>query len=36
MSEFVLHRNGTEIVDFRKPRKEGCKKAKMPGACSMT
>ena len=31
LSEFVFHRSGEPIVDFRKPWKEACKKAKTPG-----
>ena len=31
MSEFVFHRNGVPIVDFRKPWKEACKKANLRG-----
>jgi integrase len=31
MCEFVFHRNGVPIVDFRKPWKEGCKKANVRG-----
>jgi integrase len=31
LSEFVFHRRGEPVVDFRKPWKEGCKKAKIPG-----
>jgi integrase len=31
LSEFVFHRNGEAVVDFRKPWKDACKKAKIPG-----
>jgi integrase len=29
ISEFVFHRDGQQVVDFRKPWKEGCKAAKI-------
>jgi len=31
LSEFVFHRSGEPVVDFRKPWKDACKKAKIPG-----
>lgn len=31
LSEFVFHRNGEQVVDFRKPWKEACKKAHVQG-----
>jgi integrase len=31
LSEFVFHRSGEPVVDFRKPWKEGCTKARIPG-----
>src|SRR5262245_55830879 len=29
LSEFVFHRGGEQVVEFRKPWKEGCKSAKI-------
>src|SRR4051812_44929790 len=31
LSSFVFHRAGEPVVDFRKPWKEACSKAKIPG-----
>ena len=31
ISEFVFHRSGEPVVDFRKPWKEACQRAKIPG-----
>jgi integrase len=31
LSEFVFHRNGQPVVDFRKPWNEACKDARVPG-----
>lgn len=31
LSELVFHRGGEPVVDFRKPWKDACKKAKIPG-----
>jgi integrase len=31
LSEFVFHRNGQPVVDFRKPWKQACKKARIRG-----
>ena len=31
LSEFVFHRSGKPIIDFRRPWKEACKKARVPG-----
>ena len=31
LSEFVFHRNGVRVVDFRKPWREACKKAHVSG-----
>jgi len=31
LSEFVFHRSGEQVVDFRKPWKEACRKARISG-----
>ena len=35
LSEFVFHRGGEPVVDFRKSWKDGCKEAKSTVVCSM-
>jgi integrase len=36
LSEFVFHRSGEQVVDFRKPWAEACKKAHVRGNCFTT